>query len=47
MLAADLAMQLSNAELFVELDDDGFLVVAEETGEGRREGFALSERVRL
>lgn len=41
MLSADFAVQLADAELLVELDDDGFLVVAEEAGEGRGEGFTL------
>jgi len=41
VLAADLAVQLAVAELLVELDDDGFFVVAEEARECRGKGFAL------
>ena len=44
LLAADFAVQLAVAELLVELDDDCFLVVAEEARKGRGEGFALWER---
>ena len=43
VLAADFAVQLANAKLLVELDDYGFLVVAEKAGEGRGEGCALFE----
>jgi hypothetical protein len=41
MLAADFAMQLADAELLIEFDDNGFFMVAEEAGKGRGEGFAL------
>jgi hypothetical protein len=32
---------LADAELLVELDDDGLFVVTEEAGKGRGEGFTL------
>ena len=41
MLATDFTMQLADAELLVELDDDGLFVVTEEASKGRGEGFAL------
>jgi hypothetical protein len=40
-LSAHLAGQGADAELLLQLDLDRFLVVAEEAGECRGEGFAL------
>ena len=42
LLAADLALQVANAELLVELHGDRLLVVAEEAGKGRRKRVGLS-----
>lgn len=44
MLAADFAVQLADAELLVQLNDNGLFVIAEQAGESRGEGFALWER---
>ena len=44
VLAADFAVELADAELLVQLDNDGLFVVAEEAGEGRGQGFTLREK---
>jgi hypothetical protein len=46
-LSADLAGQGADADFLLQLDLHGFLVVAEETGEGGGEGLALLGALRL
>jgi hypothetical protein len=44
VLAADFAVELADAELLVQLDNDGLFVVAEEAGKGRGEGLTLRKQ---